>query len=338
MNPAATQALHGGAQTVLVTGANGFVGRALCRELVAAGYVVHAALRSFQPPEILSDGIKQFLVGDFGPAIEWGTPLGGVDTVIHLLSGLASDTLPNASELDKFRLVNVEGTRSLAVAAIRHGVRRFISMSTIKVLGEQSDSHAGFTEDSPPHPEDAYAQSKWEAEQVLTQLCASVDMALTVLRPPLVYGPFCKGNFTALLRAVDRNLPLPLASIQNRRSLIYVGNLISAVQTCLTTSKVSGNTYVVSDGAPVSTPELIARIATALGKHPRLFPFPPGLLDLGARLVGKKEAARRLTGSLCVDDSKIRNDLGWNPPFTLAQGLASTAQWYHSQIHIKSDT
>ena len=338
MKPAQAPVNHRGAQTVLVTGANGFIGRALCQDLVAAGYTVHAALRSLQPPKVLPGAVKQFLAGDFGPAIEWDALLSGVDTVIHLLSGLASDTLSYTSELDKFRLVNVEGTRSLAQAAARLGVRRFIFMSTIKVVGEQSASPMGFTEDSPPHPEDAYAQSKWEAEQVLQQIAASDGLVLTILRPPMVYGPFGKGNFVTLLRAVERGWPLPLGAIQNRRSLIYVGNLTSAVQACLTAPQSCGNTYLVSDGVAVSTPQLISEIATALAKRPRLFPFPPGLLDLGAQLVGKKEAARRLTGSLCVDDSKIRHDLGWNPPYSLAQGLDRTVQWYHSQFHAKSDT
>lgn len=338
MTPAAARELHGGMQTILVTGANGFIGRALCQNLVASGYRVRATLRSYQPPTVIPESVEQFQIGDFGPNIDWEAPLRGVDTVIHLLSEQASGSLSHWSELDRFRVVNVEGTQSLAQATLKYGVRRFIFMSTIKVLGEQTDSPMGFTEDSVPHPEDAYAHSKWEAEQVLQRLSASEGLALTVLRPPLVYGPFCKGNFVALLRAVDRGWPLPLASIKNHRSLIYVGNLTSAVQKCLATPQSSGNTYLVSDAADVSTPELISEIAAALGKRPRLFPFPPGLLNLGAGFMGRKEVARRLTGSLRVDSSKIRTDLGWIPPFTLAQGLGRTVEWYHSQFSAKSDT
>lgn len=222
------------------------------------------------------------------------------DAVVHLAN--IAHTSAGPAEL---RRVNVEGTIGQARAALAVGVRRFIYVSSIKAV----------------RPEDAYGSAKAGAEGGLLSL---EGLQVTILRPPLVYGPRVKANFLALLRAVDRGWPLPLASVRNRRSLVYVGNLVDAILRCLEAPQAVGKTYAVSDGAPVSTPDLARAIARALGRPARLVPFPPSILRWTPLL-------RRLTDSLEVDDSAIRSELGWRPPYTLEEGLRATAEWYLSQ-------
>lgn len=222
------------------------------------------------------------------------------DAVVHLAN--IAHTAASAAEL---RRVNVEGTSAQALAALAAGARRFVYLSSIKAA----------------QPEDPYGRAKVAAEQALAEISG---LEVVVLRPPLVYGPRVKANFLALLRAVDRGLPLPLASVRNRRSLVYVGNLADAIQCCLAAPSAVGKTYTVSDGVPVSTPDLARAIARELGKPARLVPFPPSVL----RWI---PALRRLTDSLEVDDSAIRSELGWRPPFTFEQGLRATAEWYLTQ-------
>jgi nucleoside-diphosphate-sugar epimerase len=230
---------------------------------------------------------------DVRPALE------GCDAVVHL-ANIAHTSAPPA-ELHR---VNVEGTIAQAQAALAAGARRFVYLSSLKAA----------------RPDDAYGRAKSIAEQALLQLAG---LAPAILRPPLVYGPRVKANFLALMRAVDRGWPLPLASIRNRRSLVYVGNLIDAILRCLEATTV-GRIYTVSDGAPVSTPELCRALGVALGRPARLWPFPPMLLRLAPGFA-------RLTDSLEVDDRAIRDELGWRAPFSFEQGLQATAQWYRAQ-------
>ena len=258
---------------VHVTGATGFIGKALVAELKKAGH------------EVVRD-------------------LGGATVVVHL-AGIAHR---NANE-DELQTVNVGLAQRVAKSAARNGAR-FIFMSSAKVHGEQST--APLNESSPLMPLDRYAESKARAEDSLRSI---PDLSLTILRPPLVYGAGVKANFLALVRAIGRGWPLPIASIKNRRSLIYVGNLVDAIKACL---DVPG-TFLVADGEAVSTPQLCREIGEALGRPARLFPFPPPLLP------------RKLAGSLEVDDSKIRDTLGWRPPFTRRAGLRATADWYLSR-------
>ncbi|HEU4646847.1 MAG TPA: NAD-dependent epimerase/dehydratase family protein [Burkholderiales bacterium] len=230
---------------------------------------------------------------DVRPALE------GCDAVVHL-ANIAHTSAPPA-ELHR---VNVEGTIAQAKATLAAGARRFVYLSSIKA----------------DKPDDPYGRAKSIAEQALLQL-AGLEPA--ILRPPLVYGPRVKANFLALMRAVDRGWPLPLASIRNRRSLVYVGNLVDAILRCLEGNRV-GRTYAVSDGAPVSTPELCRALGRALGRPARLWPFPSVLLRLAPGFA-------RLTESLEVDDRAIRDELGWRAPFSFEQGLQATAQWYRAQ-------
>jgi nucleoside-diphosphate-sugar epimerase len=314
----------------LVTGANGFVGQALHHYLTSRDWQVRRAVRS----EAAADAIA---VGDMGPDADWRGALEGVDCIVHLAARthIVNDHSPEA--IDAYRHVNVAGTVNLAKAAARHGVRRLVFLSSIKVNGERTPDHP-FTGDDTPKPSDAYGISKHEAEQALWQIATDTGLEVTVLRPPLVYGPGVKANFLRLMHVCARRIPLPLASIENHRSLIYLGNLVNAITACMENPAAAGKTFLVSDSESVATPELIRRISTALGVEPRLFPFPASLLGIGARLFGRVSEGERLMGSLQIDSSRIRAELGWQPPYMMTQGLTETAQWYHSQFPLKSNT
>ena len=274
---------------ILVTGATGFIGNAVCPALAARGFEVRAATRAS--------------TGDLATFDRWDDLLSGVDCVVHL-ANLAH--VP-ASEIGRARSLNVEATLRLARAAADRGVRRFVYLSSVK-------ADAGAARDDP------YGALKAEAEAGL----AAVDgIERVVLRPPLVYGPGVKANFLVLMRAIDRGLPLPFASIRNRRSLLYVANLADAIVRCVDAPEAAGRTYAVSDGAPVSTPELCRAIGAALGHPARLFPFPVALLELAPPL-------RKLTRSLEADDRAIRAELEWRPPFRFEEGLRATSEWYRS--------
>ncbi|MDP2323544.1 MAG: NAD-dependent epimerase/dehydratase family protein [Gammaproteobacteria bacterium] len=310
---------------ILVTGASGFVGRVVCDRLERDGYRVRRVLRpGHSRRESLDIGIE-----DIGPATDWSRALSGVDAVVHLAARVHIMRDTAADPLAAFRHTNVAGTEVLARAAARAGVRRFIFVSSVKVNGERTEGRP-FTEHDAPGPEDAYGISKWEAEQRLAEVAADTGMAVTVLRPPLMYGPGVKGNFLALVRAVSSGWPLPRASIRNARSLLYVGNLADAVALCLRGSRPGRQTYLLSDGEDVSTPDLVRRLAVALDRPARLLPVPAGLLRLGLRLTGRGSAYDRLAGSLQVDSSAITRELGWRPPHTLDAGLRETVAWYRT--------
>ncbi len=310
---------------VLVTGANGFVGRALCRDLMQHGHELRRAVRN-TPGASPPDAASTVVVGDVGPSTDWRAALAGVDAVVHLAAQvhMPEDTATNA--LAEYRRVNVEGTRSLAAAAWRTGVRRLLFLSSAKVHGERSVRP--FTEMDAPQPEDRYAVSKLEAEEALKQTLAGGRTQWTILRPPLVYGPEVRANFLQLVRTVARGVPLPLAAIDNRRSLLYVGNLVDAIRTCLEHAGAGGRMWLVSDGEDLSSPELVRRLARALNRPVRLLLVPVWLLRLAGALSGQTAAADRLVDSLQVDAAAIRNELRWTPPYSVDQGLLETARWF----------
>lgn len=313
---------------VLVTGANGFVGRALYAELVCRGYLVRGAVRESSlafklPGEVV-------VVGDIGGDTDWSPALAGVQVVVHLAARVHVMHETVADPLAAFRRVNVEATAGFARAAARRRVRRFVYVSSVKVNGEVTTDKP-FAPDELPHPQDAYAVSKWEAEQALWRVAEETGLEVIVVRLPLVYGPGVGGNFRRLLKLIERGVPLPLASIDNRRSMIYVGNLADALIACAVHPAAAGNTYLVSDGENISTPKLVGELARLMGKSARLWPFPPALLRSAGWLIGKAGEVERLIGSLQVDSSRIRVELQWMPPFTVAQGLAETVQWFVNQ-------
>lgn len=314
---------------VLVTGATGFVGRFLCSRLLAQGVCVRGTVLPTENPEALVSGVAAAVVEPLGPHTPWSQALEGIDTVIHLAARVHIMDDPAADPLIEFRKVNTEGTAHLAREAAKAGVKRLVFISTIKVNGEESA--VPYREDAQARPSGPYGISKWEAELSLRQTEAQAGLEVVVVRPPLVYGPGVKANFLNMMKAVSRRLPLPLASIANRRSLVYVGNLADALAICAAHPAATGQTFLVSDGDDVSIPELVRRTAASLGVPARLLPFPAPLMRLAGALTGKSAAVSRLTGSLTVDSSKLRRELGWSPPFTMEQGLRETAKWFQEQ-------
>jgi len=320
--------------TVLVTGATGFVGRFLCTRLLSEGRNVRGTIRSAEKHSLLVLGVEPLVIEPLGPDTNWSKALEGIDTVIHLAARVHIMNDKVDDPLAEFRLVNTLGTKRLAEEAARAGVKRFVFISTIKVNGEETA--IPYTRDSLPNPSDPYGISKWEAEQALRSIERKTGLEVVVIRPPLVYGPGVKANFLKMMHAIQRGIPLPLASLSNRRNIIYVGNIVDSIATCCTHPKAAGQTYLVSDGEDVSTPDLVQRIASALGRPARLVPFPTVLMRVLGKVTGKSAAVDRLLGSLVVDSSKIRSELGWKPPFSMEEGLAHTARWYKSFFHAKS--
>jgi nucleoside-diphosphate-sugar epimerase len=308
---------------ILVTGANGFIGKATCAALRQAGHAVTPTVR--WPNSLAGEQV----IGDIGAQTDWRATLVGMDGVVHLAARvhLMRDTATDP--LAQYRAVNMEGTLHLARQAAAAGAKRFVFVSSIKVNGEERAKP--YTEADAPKPEDDYACSKWEAEQGLWKIATQTGLEVVILRPPLVYGPGVGVNFLALLRAVARGIPLPLGAIHNQRSLVYIGNLTDAIIHCLEHPAAAGKTFLVSDGEDVSVPELIRRIAAALGRPVRLLPVPPSLLRMLATLTKKSALARRLMDSLTLDSTAIRHTLNWSPPFTLNEGLRKTTAWYLSQ-------
>jgi len=309
---------------MLVTGANGFVGRALCAELRNRGYRVRAALRSGANFDISGCDIAK--IQDIATDTDWADALHGVETVIHLAARVHVMCDDAANPLEEFRKTNVAGTEHLARVAATNGVKRLVYVSSIKVNGESTQSNERFTESYLPSPQDPYGISKWEAEQALHRVAAETGLEIVIVRPPLVYGSNVKGNFAQMLKVLAKGIPLPLASVNNLRSLIYVGNLVDALILCATHSAAAGQTYLVSDGEDISTPDLLLSLSVAMGRSARLLPCPSALLRLGGGVFGKSEQVERLLGSLCVDSSKICRELNWTPPFSLQQGLRATAE------------
>lgn len=295
---------------ILVTGASGFIGRALIPVLTAD------TLKTGGGPVVAA------------PRDAVLAALPGARTVIHLAARVHVMRETEADPLRAFRTVNFEFTRTLAEAAASGGVQRFIFVSTAKVNGESTTGRP-FRSSDIPQPSDPYALSKWEAEQELARIAATSGMEVVILRPPLVYGPEVKGNFLSLLKICRLAPPLPLAAIANRRSLLYRGNFVDAIRT-VTRAPVRGGcqTYLLRDGRDLSTPELLRALAAALGRPSRLFPVPPRLLYAAAVLLGKKGVAQRLFDSLAVDDQPFRDRFAWTPPHSVEEGLAATAEWF----------
>jgi len=289
------------------------------------GFLVRAATR--KTIANWPSGIESVQVSDLAPNTNWSVALTDVYAVIHCSARVhvLRDSANNPRA--EFLFTNTKGTKQLASQAAAAGVKRFVFMSTVGVHGDNSGD-SPFLETDTPYPHNHYSYSKYEAEKVLWYISHETGMEVTVIRAPLVYGPSNPGNFLSLLHVVSKGIPLPLASTTNKRSFIYVGNLADALTICAVHPAAAGKTYLVSDGEDVSTPELIRSTAAALGVSARLFSFPPFLIQLGGALLGKSAAVNRLTGSLVIDSSKIKRELGWKPPFTMKDGLQETAKWY----------
>ena len=309
---------------VLVTGANGFIGRALVAGLAARNITFRAAVRGHGLSFCHDDHV---IVSDINANTDWHDALIGVTHIVHLAARAHITSQGFEDPLEVFRAVNTEGLLNLARQAAQAGVSRFVFLSTCKVYGEGRDY--AYTEKCEPSPQDHYALSKWEAELGLNNIATHTAMETVILRSPLVYGPGVKGNFASMLRWLNSGVPLPLAGVsENRRSLLALDNLLDLIMTCLSQPAAANQTFLMSDGEDLSTAELLRRSAGALGRPARLFNLPPALLKLGARLMNKPGIYQRLCGSMQLDISMTRQLLGWNPPVSVAEGLRRAAEGF----------
>ena len=373
---------------ILVTGSNGFLGSAVCAQMLASGLRVRGTQRTAmkqrsevgdqrseartavgaqiseagdlqtissklptasEPQAITNDQSSTHpeivVVGNIDANTDWTAALEGVDAVVHLAARVHVMDDTAEDPLVAFRTVNVEGTRRLAESAAKAGVRRFVFISSIKVNGESTEVRGQesdvrnrgqsdilmFSESDTPAPADPYGISKWEAEVALRKIEAESGMEVVILRPPLLYGPGVKANFLKLIRLVNKGIPLPLGGIRNQRSLLSLTNFADLISKCVTDNRAAGHTFLVSDGDDVSSGELVARIAIALGKKPRLLPVPEGLMVLAGKLTGMSAQVDRLCGSLQIDSTYVRKSLDWTPPVSMAQELARVAEWYQKR-------
>jgi nucleoside-diphosphate-sugar epimerase len=312
---------------VLVTGGGGFIGRALCAHLAERGIALVAAVRTSASQQSLPRS-QVMVLGDFAAA-EWDDALAAVDSIVHL-AGRAHVLKADADPTPHI-VANVHVTRRLLDAAARAGVRRIVFASTVKVYGESTRAGQPFRAGDPAHPLDAYARSKAEAENILWQVCRESGIEGVVLRLPLTYGPGVKGNFLLLLEAIQSGRRLPFAGVTNRRSLLYVGNAVSAIEAALRSPALAGQTLPIADAKAVSTPDLIMKLAGPLGATPRLSRVPTSVLRAGAALLGRRGASMRLLGSLEVDATRFCELAPWTPPVDLDDGLAATVEWWKLQ-------
>lgn len=312
---------------VLVTGANGFVGATLCKRLTEQGIKTKAAIRTDRSAGNHSFIVPTVEVGDMHAGTDWSAALAGVTHIVHLAARAHVMREVARDPLADFRAVNTAGTVNLARQAATAGVRRFVYVSTIKVNGERTSGQS-FRADDNPQPEDAYALSKFEAELALKEISQHSGLEVVIVRPPLVYGPGVKGNFLTILRVIKKGWPLPLASCNNRRSLVGLTNLVSLLEKCVTHPAAAGQVFLAVDDEGLSTPERLSRVARALSRKARLLPFPPAMLSLAASIAGRPGIYERLCGALQVDAGKAFELLGWIPPSSVDAELARTASWY----------
>lgn len=299
---------------VFITGATGFVGEHLKNHLTGRGYEVFAPTRN--------DLGDPFSVEAWRKALEKAE----CETVVHLIAKTHAADAGDPSALPSYRHINVDITKALLEASKDLGVKKFIYLSSIKAVGEETPIDEPFTEESPCRPEDCYGISKREAEELVLEY--SRTMSTVILRPPLIYGPGVKGNFLKLMKAVQRGIPLPFANVKNARSILNVGNLVHAILAAETTPGSISGIFHIADEEAVSTPDLIRLMASALGKHPRLLPCSPKMLEKLGNIVGKSETVKKLTRSLVVSNERAKNLLSLSQPYSLPTGLEATASWF----------
>lgn len=312
--------------TILVTGASGFVGSAVVRNVQRnSNFTVVAAIRDNHSKN-LDFGAVAVPAPDLGSDADWSACLKGCDVVIHTAARVHVMNDQSSDPFEKFRNVNVAGTLRLAQQAVANGVRRFVFVSSVKVNGEFTLPGQLFKPDDTFVPKDPYGLSKYEAEAALRELAAKTGLEVVIVRPTLVYGPGVKANFAAMVNWLKRGVPLPLGSVvHNQRSLVALDNLVDLLLVCATHPAAANQTFMASDGEDVSTADLLRRMGLALGKPARLLPVPVGLLKLGASVLGKSDVAQRLLGNLQVDISKNQRLLNWNPPLSVDAGLLKVA-------------
>jgi len=310
---------------ILVTGANGFVGKAVCAEANLRNLQLVGAVRHNKK---LSTDVKVIEVGEINERTNWQHALIDCNVVIHLAARVHVMQESSHNPLAEFRQVNLAGTLNLARQAIKAGVKRFIFVSSIKVNGENTPPEAPFTADDIANPQDAYGRSKYEAEQALLALSAETGLEIVIIRPPLIYGASVKANFKSLMKLAQLNIPLPFGVVNNKRSMVFIDNLVDFILLCTHHPSAANQTFLISDDDDVSITRLIQEIKEASGKRSLLIPVPQSWLRFVLQLIGKSSLSDRLLGNLQVDITKAKTLLNWKPPFTFEQGINKTIQAY----------
>jgi len=316
---------------VLVTGAAGFVGRALTRRLLAAGFDVRAVGRR---AGTIDEAVPVHGVGTIDGATDWRDLLSGVDYVVHCAARAHKFDDRNPDPMAAFRETNVEASFALAGQAAAAGVRRFVFLSSIGVNGNRTIRP--FTEEDVPQPIEDYARSKLEAETRLRWLSSGTGMELVIIRPPLVYGPDAPGNFGRLLALVASGLPLPLGSADAPRSFVACDNLVDFISMTITHPRAADQTFLVADGHDLSTVKMLRLIADGLGRTPRLVNVQPPLLLWMSGLLRKRALLDRLLSPLQIDTAKARNLLHWHPPAAAEMAVRDAARQWHTRQSVQS--
>lgn len=313
-----------------MTGASGFVGKRLVAELTQRGHVVTACVRHASKVDGL-DASAFSVISEIGPNTDWGDALAGQDAVVHLAARVHIMDDHDSDPLAAFRRVNVDGLQGLIAAAINANAGRFITLSSVKAIGEDSATFTAINDETPEHPVDPYGQSKYEADQMLCDMAQKSGMGWTILRPPLVYGPSVRGNFLTLLDACARQKWMPVGGIENQRSMIFLGNLTNGLCATVECAEPFNDVFLIDDDEPISTPALIRKVSQAMGVSPRIVNVPGWFLRGALNIIGKRPVADRLMGSLVVDSRRFQRVAGWTPPYKMLQGLTETAAWYKSR-------
>lgn len=300
---------------ILVTGSTGFVGQNLVNRLGDSSVICLGRSK-------LAQFGGCFFYGELDEIFDFKEALNGADTVVHLAARVHITKDTDKDPLSAFRLINTAGTLNLAQQAANTGVKRFIFVSSILVNGNLTTCGYSFCYKDTSCPDGDFALSKYEAEIGLKEIAKTTGMEVVIIRPPLVYGPGVKANFASMMNLAKKNLPLPLGSIKNKRSLVAIDNLVDLIITCIHHPKAANQTFLVSDDHDVSTTELLEELTRAAGKKPRLIPVPMKLIQIAANLLGKKAIADRLCGSLQIDISYTKDTLNWKPPVSFEKGIA----------------
>ena len=313
--------------TILITGGTGFIGKPLIKSLLKEKFDVVAVYRGDK-----KDQIESKFVGAIDSNTDWSGKLNGIDCIVHCAARVhgMNDTVEDP--LEAFRNVNVHGTLTFAKAAAKFGVKRFIFVSSIKVNGESTTDRLPYKNSDVPSPEDPYGVSKAEAEEGLKLIADETGMKVVIIRPPLVYGPGVKANFDAMLKLISKGVPLPFRCIKhNKRSMVYVENLINLIIECINNPNAANQTFLISDDDDLSTKAFVKGLSNGLGKSGLMLPVPNVFFAIAGKLLGKSGVIDRLCGSLQVDISHTKDTLNWQPPYTVEQGFAATAKYFKEQ-------
>ena len=316
---------------VLVTGATGFLGKSLIKQLNNE-FVKGTIFPVLRKNCTSFDEFSPIVVDDINSTTDWTDKLQGIDCVIHCAARVHVMNEADENPLEAYREVNVRGTLQLAQAAAKSGVKRFIFVSSIKVNGESTTGRLPYRSSDTPNPQDPYGISKAEAEEGLKKLVEKTGMDVVIIRPPLIYGPGVKANFAAMLKLASTGVPLPFGCVKhNQRSMVYVENLISLIIECINNPNAANQTFLISDDDDLSTKAFVQGLSKALGKNSFMLPVPNTIFSLAGKVLGKSAIIDRLCGSLQVDINHTKNTLNWQPPYSVEQGFAATANAFKTR-------